>query len=272
MLKRIGLVLAALAALVYVAGMGVLYFKQRDFQYAPGDRVWSLSDTSATGIELVAIPVPGGAVVNGWYSPPAAGKPTILFFKGNTGSFGSEHVRFEHWTAGGYGFLAFDYRGFPASPGAISQVNMLADSLAAFDWLQQRAPHILIWGRSIGTGPATYVASQREADAVLLETPYTSTVAVARERYWYFPVNLLMQDQFPLDSWIEGVTEPLMVAHGTADRTIPVHHGEQVFALAPNPVELWIEPGADHSDLWAAGLPGRAEAFFNAVEAGPQAH
>lgn len=267
MIKRIALALLALVVIVYVAALGVLYFKQRDFQYEPGTKVWTLQETTATGIEPISITVPGGAVVNGWYKPPVGEKPTILFYKGNTDSFGSDHVRFERWTADGYGFLAFDYRGFPASPGSISQENMLADALAVFDWLQAREDHIVIWGRSIGTGPATYTASQREADALLLETPYLSTVKVGQERYWYMPIAWLMHDQFPSEDWIRTVDEPVMVAHGTGDRTIPVHHGEGLFKLAPNGKQIWIEPGAGHSDLWAAGLPDRAEAFFEAVEA-----
>ena len=103
---------------------------------------------------------------------------------------------------------------------------MLADALAAFDWLQAKGFPIVLWGRSLGSGPATYVASQREADALLLETPFISAVAVAADRYGFLPVGLLMHDQYPVDQWIKDVAEPVFVAHGTADKTIGVSHGE----------------------------------------------
>lgn len=262
MLKRVLLSLATLLVVLYAVALGVLYFKQRDFQYEPIGKVWSLTDTALSGVEAVAIPTIDSSVVNGWFKASAPGKPTILFYKGNSKSFGEEHERFERWTSEGYGFLAFDYRGFPASPGEISQETILNDALSAFDWLSARSPDIVIWGRSLGSGPATYVASQRDARALVLETPYTSTVDVAAERYWYMPVGLLMHDQFPLKQWILDVDEPVFVGHGTEDQTIAVHHGQAVYALAPTPGALWIEPGVGHSDLWKAGIWGRVDAFL----------
>ena len=106
--------------------------------------------------------------------------------------------------ADGYGFLAFDYRGFPGSPGEVTEENILADGLAAFDWAAAKGFPVVLWGRSLGSGPATYVASLRDADALLLETPFDSAVAVAADRYGFLPVGLLMPDQFPVDQWIDG--------------------------------------------------------------------
>jgi fermentation-respiration switch protein FrsA (DUF1100 family) len=119
-----------------------------------------------------------------------------------------------------------------------------------------------LWGRSLGSGPATYVASVRDAKALLLETPFDSAVAVAGDRYGFLPVQLLMHDQFRVDDWIKDVTEPVFVAHGTADKTIGVQHGQRVYDLAPNKAGIWIEEGADHGDLWDRGIWARAKVFF----------
>jgi fermentation-respiration switch protein FrsA (DUF1100 family) len=119
--------------------------------------------------------------------------------------------------------------------------------------------------RSLGSGPASYVASQRDAKGLLLETPFLSAVAVAADRYGFLPVGLLMQDQYHVDTWMPQVTEPVFVAHGSADRTIGVSHGERVYALAPNQAGIWIEAGADHDDLWDRGIWERAKAFFTAL-------
>jgi fermentation-respiration switch protein FrsA (DUF1100 family) len=252
---------------LYLAGMAVLYFFQRSFQYAPSTAVLALADTPLSNAELVSIPTSENATITGWFAPPAPGKPVILYNKGNAENFTAEHVRFERFAADGFGFLAFDYRGFPASPGEITQEHVLADALAAFDWLAPKGFPIVIWGRSLGSGPATFVASERDADALLLETPFDSAVAVARDRYGFFPVGLLMKDQFPVDQWIVAVTEPVFVAHGTADKTIAVYHGERVYELAPNKAGIWIEEGAGHSNLWDRGIWERARMFFDKVEA-----
>ncbi len=266
-LRRILFGLVALGVLVYVGILATLYLKQRDFQYAAAGEITALDRTLLSATEAVSIPTGENAALAGWYAPPREGMPTILYYKGNTGSFTGEHERYETFVEAGYGFLAFDYRGFPGTPGTLSQDRILEDALNAFDWLASREDRILIWGRSLGSGPATYVASLREADALLLETPFLSALAVAAERYWFLPVSWLMFDQFPSNQWIADVTEPVFVAHGTLDETIHVSHGERLYALVPNPYALWVEQGAGHADLWARGIWERADAFFREAEA-----
>jgi fermentation-respiration switch protein FrsA (DUF1100 family) len=257
---------AIVGVLAYVMVLGVMYVFQRDFQYDRSGRLLALSETKLTSAQLVSIPSADGSSVAGWYEAPATGMPVILFFRGNSQSFSREHERFETWVDAGYGFLAFDYRGFPGSPGELTETNVLADALAAYDWLAAKGFPILLWGRSLGSGPATFVASVREAKALLLETPFVSAVSVAAERYGFLPVGLLMHDQYRVDQWLPEVTEPVYVAHGTADRTISVGNGEKVYELAPVKAGLWIEPGADHTDLWKRGLWDHARTFFESVK------
>ena len=214
-----------------------------------------------------SIPSGDGSTLAGWYEPPQPGKPLIVYYRGNALSFSREHARYEAMETDGYGFLAFDYRGFGTTKGDVSQDHILADGLAAFDWGKAKGFPTVIWGRSLGSGPATYVASVRDADALWLETPFDSATAVGRDRYWYLPVDLLMSDKYPVDQWILKVTEPVFVAHGTGDKTIGVQHGQRVYDLAPNKAGIWIVPGADHDELWAAGEWDKAKVFFAGVEA-----
>ena len=267
-LRRIVTGIVIVAVLAYVMVLAGVYFFQRDLQYSRGGRLFDLSETALTGAELVSIPSGDGSAVAGWYEPPAAGMPVILYFRGNSASFSREHVRYEQFAADGYGFLAFDYRGFPGSPGELTQEHVLADALAAFDWLKAKGFPILLWGRSLGSGPATYVAKERDAEALFLETPFISAVAVAADRFGFLPVGLLMHDQYPVGQWIADVEEPVYVAHGTTDRTIGVYHGKRVYELAPNPVGIWIEDGAGHDELWARGIWGHARTFFESLEGG----
>ena len=119
--------------LAYVAVLGALYFLQRDFQYDRGGRMFALSETQAdAGRSWSASRAPTARPSPAGTQPPAAGKPLILYFRGNAQSFSREHERYEAFVADGYGFLAFDYRGFPGSPGEVTEENILADGLAAY--------------------------------------------------------------------------------------------------------------------------------------------
>lgn len=267
-LGRLALAAVLVGALVYVGIVAYFYIRQRDEQYDRGGKMYELAETALERAELVAIPTESGAKLAGWYEPPERGKPVILYYRGKTHSFSREYERFEAFEADGYGFLGFDYRGFGGSPGEISQANVLADALAAFDWVAAKGFPVVIWGRSLGSGPATYVASEREAKALLLESPFTSAAAVAEEGYGFLPIRLIMLDQYPVDQWITKVEEPVFVAHGADDTAIRVSHGERVYALAPNPRGIWIEPGGDHDNLWEHGIWEKAKGFFAAAMMG----
>ena len=257
------LVRGALALVaVYLAVVAGMFIFQRDLQYERGGKVFELSETKLTGAEKIAVQTPDGGTINGWFEAPAYGKPVILYYRGNSESFSREYERFEAFVAAGYGFMSFDYRGFPASPGELTQEHALADSLAAFDFVADTGAPVVIWGRSLGSGPATYVAAKRGALGLVLETPFLSAAAVAAERYPFLPVGLVMQDQYPVNQWIKDVDEPVFVAHGTADTTIPVHHGKDVYALALRPAGLWIVEGGTHSDLWDKGLWTEVQSFI----------
>ncbi len=266
-LIRIVLGVVVLAVVGYGGVLAYVYFNQRSLQYGGLDeKLLPLSATALKRAVLVGIPTGQDLDLAGWYEAPQPGKPLILYFRGNWGSFSREHERYEAMEADGYGFLAFDYRGLGGSPGEISQANILEDGLAAFAWARAQGYPMVIWGRSLGSGPATYVAGEREANALYLETPFDSATAVAKDRYPYLPIDLLMEDKYPVDQWILKVTEPVFVAHGTGDTTIGVQHGERVYDLAPNKGGEWIVPGADHDELWAAGEWEKAKGFFAGVE------
>jgi fermentation-respiration switch protein FrsA (DUF1100 family) len=267
-LRRIVVAVLAVAVLGYVGACAYMYFNQRGFQYAPEGKFLDLGETLLKTAEQVEIPTSNSERIRGWYAPPTGvGKPVIVYYKGNSDSFSSEHVRFENFVEDGYGFLAFDYRGFPASRGTLNEENVLKDAIAAFAFADAKGFPVVIWGRSLGSGPATYVASQRKARALLLETPFDSAVSVARDRYWFLPVEWIMLDQYRVDQWILDVEEPVFVAHGTADKTIGYQHGVRTYELAPNKAGMWTVEGAGHSDLWDAGIWEKAKGFFEGAGA-----
>lgn len=269
-MKWVWRILIGILVVVVVGYCGVLvyiYANQRSLQYDAGGKMFDLGETQLHRAALVSIPSGDGSKLAGWYEAPEGGKPLIVYYRGKSLSFSREYQRYEAMEADGYGFLAVDYRGFGGSPGEISQAHVLEDALAAYDWVAPKGFPIVIWGRSLGSGPATYVASQRKTDGLYLETPFDSATAVARDWYWFRPVDMLMADKYPVDEWIKSVTAPVFVAHGTGDTTIGVQHGQRVYELAPVKVGIWIEPGANHDELWAHGEWDKAKAFFERVEA-----
>jgi abhydrolase domain-containing protein 12 len=98
--------------------------------------------------------------------------PTILFFHGNAGSraFAVRVQYYEAFTSRlGANVLAIDYRGFADSTGEPSEVGVVRDGRAAWDWLISqgaKAEDILIMGHSLGTGVTSQLGAQLDAEGI----------------------------------------------------------------------------------------------------------
>lgn len=245
--------LVAVAAL-YGAAVGYLYLFQRDYVFHPGGVLALPAEKGLPEAQVVALRSGDGNTLTGWYAPASASKPTVLYFHGNSGNLSERTSRFRQILDSGFGLLVVSYRGYPGSSGAPSEEAIFADALTSFDWLAERTRDIVLHGESLGTGVATYVASQRDARALVLEAPYTATVDIAAATYPWVPVGLLMTDQFRSRDYIRDVHEPVLIVHGTADTVIPVEYGKRLFAEAGEPKEVAIMDGARHDNLWDRGL------------------
>ena len=251
----------------YLAAVGYLVIFQRDFVFRPSG-ILDATMAEAPGLEVVGIDAADGTPLVAWYRRAEAGQPTLLYFHGNAGNLGGRSERFEQVIRSGYGLLAMNYRGYGGAPGAPSEEAFFEDALAAHDWLAERANRIVIYGESLGTGVATYLASERPATALVLEAPFTATVDIAAETYPWIPVRWLMWDQFRSRDRIAAIGMPLLIVQGTEDDVVPPEHGRRLFEIAKEPKEIEVIQGAGHGNLWQNGLWRVVTDFVESVEAG----
>jgi fermentation-respiration switch protein FrsA (DUF1100 family) len=261
LLRTLALLLLVLAGF-YLAAVGYLYVAQRSYVFAPGGNLRPPAELGLQQVQVITLNMPDGVALTSWYAQARPGQPTLLYFHGNAGNLSDRADRFREVLGSGFGLLAVSYRGYPGSGGVPSEAALFSDALTTFDRLAKRTDNIVLHGESLGTGVATYVASQRKARALVLEAPYTAALDIAATTYPWVPVGWLMRDPFLTRDYILKVEEPVLIAHGTQDRVIPVEHGRRLFDLALDPKQLAIFDGAGHSDLWDHGLWRKELAFL----------
>lgn len=257
-------------ALVYVAGLGVIYAKQRDFVF---DREYSSAlkapgSLAIVGSTRVTIPTMDGEKLAGWYLPPREKNGDVfLFFHGKGGALERKKWRWARLIKHGDGILAFSYRGFPGSTGLPSEDGLYEDARAAYHWLAQKhkPSSIVLHGLSLGTGVAAKLATEVKAKALVLEAPYAALVDVAAGRHPYFPVSYLLWDQFRTENFIADIKMPLLIVHGDHDTAIPLEHARKLFQLAPQPKKLVVMKGSDHNTLVRDGMYPHIWAFLKGV-------
>lgn len=138
----------------------------------------------------------------------------------------------------GFSVLALDYRGFGLSPGTASETHLYEDATAAFDYLlKSGAPpeRIVIWGHSLGGGPAVFLAARTHAAALVLFGAFTSIPNIAQDTYPYLPVKYLASMSMDSLGRLRDVHMPVLIAHSVEDIVVPFHHGQELFAAANAP-------------------------------------
>ncbi|WP_041658427.1 alpha/beta hydrolase [Asticcacaulis excentricus] len=254
---RLVMALILMAGLAYGGACGYLFVVQRDKLYSLPPGVPPLPVAQVPGIKDVHLKTPDGAVLRAWYLPPRGQAPVFLFLGGKGASLGDHMGRYKRMAQKGEGFLALAYRGFSGSTGKPTEDGLFMDGLVAYDWLKKAgyAPQqIVIHGHSLGSGVATYVATQRPAKGLILEAPFTAASDVAQDIYPYVPVQWLMLDKFANRDRIGFVHMPILIVHGDRDTIVPFAQGERLYALAPQPKTFKRMAGEDHSTLTRAGV------------------
>ncbi|MCB0853139.1 MAG: alpha/beta fold hydrolase [Bacteroidetes bacterium] len=193
-----------------------------------------------------------GVRINSLLFKADSSKGVILYFHGNAGSLQGWGYVAQDFTQLGWDVLILDYRGFGKSEGRPTYQALLDDGQKAYNYLLQyyQPSRINIYGRSVGSGIAAYVAAQNHPKGLILETPYTSMIRLSQHHYRWLPVKWLHKYPFSVTANLPAIDCPVSIIHGTLDRVSPVSHSRELFEKYPQKVTRYEEiQGGTHNDL-----------------------
>lgn len=233
-----------LALVAYFGLCALLYLQQHRLIYYPQ---FTQTDPARTTFSLAR----PDAVLRGGVATPGRAD-AVLYFGGNAERVEANREPFAHWLPSHSVYL-LAYRGYGASDGEPSEAVLFADALALYDDVARRHPggRIAVVGRSLGSGVATYVASQRDVAALVLVTPFDSLAAVAQSHYPVFPVRWLLTDRYDSAARLPGYRGPLLVLRAGRDAVVPPPHTDRLLATYEGQAQIVDFPRASHDDLSA---------------------
>jgi len=234
-----------------------LYFYQERMLFYPTPPAISVPRPAGADVETVRLVAADGVSLSGWFVGNRAGQrggrvPLIIYFGGN-----AEDVS---WFVGmadrfpGHSLLVLNYRGYGGSGGRPGESALFADALLAYDYASQRSDldplRFVAMGRSLGSGVAVYLASQRRLAGLILVTPYDSVRALAQSIYPWLPVGLLLKHPFDSLSRAGKLSTPLLCLVAEKDQVIPQAHSRRLFEAWGGSDKHWVEVRkADHDDV-----------------------
>jgi pimeloyl-ACP methyl ester carboxylesterase len=241
-----------LGAALYVAVCVLLYVQQERLLFFPTKLPADYRFRFNNRFEERWIPAADGTRLHGLLFPAdSASKGLIFYLHGNGGALDSWGEVAATYTRLGYSVFLLDYRGYGKSGGRISsQAQLLADVDTAYQQLTREFPEVqtVVLGYSLGTGPAAWLAARHHPRLLVLQAPYASMRAMARQHYPWVPPFIV---RYPLatDEVLPRVTAPIVIFHGDRDEVIsPVSTARLRQQLKPQDQFITL-PGAGHNGL-----------------------
>jgi pimeloyl-ACP methyl ester carboxylesterase len=192
-------------------------------------------------------------VIEGWWAENSHNPsgPVVIYFGGNAEDIlrtASGAARF-----GASRMLFTNYRGYGGTPGRPGQKALYGDALAIYDYAVSQAgvpvDSIIVMGRSLGSGMATYIAAHRRVRGVLLITPYDSIAGVAQGHYPYVPVSFLIRHKFPSDQYARKISAPVLMLAAQLDRVVPATHAQRLHDAWAGLKQIHVLDGVGHNDI-----------------------
>jgi len=259
------------AAALYAVAVGALFVMQ-DGMLFPRERTAAPGDPLPAAAEHWTLTSADGATLHGVHIPAQAGDtPVVLGFAGNAWN-AQDFAVFLHERLPGAAVVAFHYRGYAPSEGRPGERALVADALALTDRLRARWPErpIVPVGASLGSAVAAAVVAEREVAGAVLITPFDSVRALARERYPWAPVGLLLRHPFDTAARLGGADEPVAVISAGRDELVTPARTAALVRRIPHLTDHRVFADDDHQSLYDD--PRFGPALRDAVDAVLAAH
>jgi uncharacterized protein len=177
-------------------------------------------------------------------------KGLVLFFHGNMTNIERYAPLAPYFTKNDYEVWMIDYPGYGKTTGKRTEQRMYSDASRFYQMAQEKfsTKNIIIYGKSLGTGVASYLASVKACKKLILETPYCNMRSMARTYAPLYPAALIKYS-FPINEYLKKVKVPITIFHGTTDEVIPYKQSKKLKQELPS-IELIAVPGGFHNDLY----------------------
>ena len=177
------------------------------------------------------------------------GPRALVYFGGNAEDVGASAGDFAR-AFPAHSLYLVNYRGYGGSSGRPSEAALAADALAVFDHVRARHAEVSVMGRSLGSGVAVQLASERPVGRLVLVTPFDSLVNLAKEYFRWLPVGLLLRDRYDSAGRAGRVTAPVLLVVAGEDEIVPMRRSQALAAaFRPGQARVVIAPGVGHNTL-----------------------
>ncbi|WP_428738287.1 alpha/beta hydrolase [Sulfurimonas sp.] len=228
---------------VYISTAVLLTYFQRSFIYFPSKAV-------KHGLKEIVLQNHGEHL--DIISSKQQFENAILYFGGNAEAVYANYNDFSHYFKNETFYLV-NYRGYGGSSGIPTEKALYEDALLIYDTLKTKHKNITVIGRSLGSGVATYLASKRRVNKLILITPFDSLKAVAKIHFPFYPVELMLFDTYNSIARVKDINAKTLILIAREDKIIPQQNSLNLNnTFEATKVDKKILKGYGHNDIQLA--------------------
>lgn len=237
---------------IYIAISLLLFFLQDYFMFKPEKLPKDFHfHYDNQEIEEYNIDTRDGAIINGLRFKTKDPKGVVFYLKGNSKSIKGWGKFAVDFTRHGYDVIMVDYRGFGKSTGKRTQKAVKRDLQVIYNKIKENVAekYIILYGRSLGSGFATKLASMNQPRMLILDAPYYSLSKVAKRYLPFMPLSVMIKFPMPTYKWLQYVQCPVHIIHGTDDKLIHFKTSVKLSKIKPKLTTLHSIIGGGHKNL-----------------------
>ena len=235
----------------YAILIAIVYLVQERFIFKPEKLKADFQYKYDAPFKELFFDVEPGVSINGLHFTVKKPLGLVLYFHGNSRSIKGWAKYAKDFFRYNYDVVLVDYRGFGKSTGKRSEKDMLKDMQFVYDTLavQYTEHHIVVYGRSLGSGFAAKIASDNKPRYLILDAPYFSFTKAIERFLPVLPIRYLLRFHLRTDKWIRHVNCHTYILHGTKDWLLPISNSIKLQAINPHKITLIRIHGGGHNNL-----------------------
>ena len=186
-----------------------------------------------------------------FYPESAKPKGVVLYFHGNRGNINRYAKYAANFTKNDYEVWIPDYPGYGKTTGKLSEENLYKQANEVYKLAHSRYKDdsIIIYGKSLGSGVAAWIASKKKCKRLILETPYYSMPELFSRYAPIYPTTAMAHFKFPTFQYLQEIQEPVTILHGDDYGVVPYSDGKKLTKFfKPGDEFITIKDGS-HNNL-----------------------
>lgn len=194
-----------------------------------------------------------------YYKKNSQSKKVLVCYHGNGGSACGRSAIKPLFEKADVSLVFPEYTGYSNDQKSPSRDRILQDVENVNQFIKSKSyEEVIVYGQSLGSGPASYQAFLGNVDALILVSPFSTLKEATRSIFPVtnlYPLNQVLKEKYDNIHWLQDYRGSLAVIHGEEDQMIPSELSKRLFESVPTDNKEYVSiEGRGHNDIWGSTL------------------